>query len=905
MRSLNALAMCVLVLGLFATTADAKPGTVAAAGGTGQDSAGQTSIATQLATTVLAIRLDQPVHLDGVLDEQVWQRPSAAPLVQNDPDNGAPPRLETDWWVAYDNEALYIAARMHDDSPDSILCNLGRRDTYPASDWIYINLDTFNDDRTGYSFSINPAGVINDSVLYNDGNNDDSWDGIWDCAARIDEGGWTAEVKIPFSQLSFPKRAEQPWGINFSRRIPRFQERDELFHIPRGESGYMRRFPHLDGLHDVCPGQRVEVLGYTVGKGEFVRAAEGDPFRDDSHYVGNVGADFKWAPASNLMVNGTVNPDFGQVEVDPAVVNLSDNETSYAERRPFFVKDSNTWRFGQDGTNNSWNFNWGEPRFFYSRRIGRAPQLRLGYYDYADIPTPTTILGAGMLSGSVGKTTFGLLTAVTARENAELQTGGTRSSVLAEPLSDYTVMRIKRARPDGRRGIGLLATHTWRDLSDESARSQLTRQALSGGVDGWIMLDDDAMWALKAYLGASHVAGEAPAIARIQRSAVHYYQRPDVDHLGVDPTRTSLDGWVGRAALNKQSGNYQFNTALGAISPGFEINDLGFQSRADNINWSLATGYRWLEPKGFARDRGLTLATYRTWDYAGNRDDMGYYGFGDVTFANYWGLNGTIFVAGDRLSNRYTRGGPKMLLPGQTSLDLSLYTDYRRPIVLSTGGGVSRGVEGSRTAYGYTTISLQPASSLAIEIGPQYTWNDDRTAWVTRVVDPLMTATYGTRYIYGDMEYRELSMTTRVNWTFTPKLTLQAYVQPLFATGHYTDLREFAKGSTYTFNRYGVDNGSTLAYDSQTGAYTVDPDGAGAAEPIMFGNPDFNIKSLKLNMVFRWEYTPGSTLYFVWTHGKQDYRNPGDFDFSRDVSSLWDAEAENLVQVKLTKWLDL
>jgi hypothetical protein len=494
---------------------------------------------------------------------------------------------------------------------------------------------------------------------------------------------------------------------------------------------------------------------------------------------------------------------------------------------------------------------------------------------------------------------------VTARENAQLQTGETRSSVLAEPLSDYTVMRLRRARADGRRGIGLLATHTWRDLSNESARSQLTRQALSGGIDGWIMLDDEAMWALKAYLGASRVAGEAPAIARIQRSPVHYYQRPDADHLGVDPTRTSLDGWVGRAALNKQSGNYQFNTALGAISPGFEINDLGYQSRADAINWSVVTGYRWLEPKRFVRDRGLTFAAYRTWDYAGNPDDLGYCTFGDVTLANYWGLNGSIFAAGDRLSNRYTRGGPKMLLPGQGSLDLSLYTDYRKPISLTIGGSASRGVEGSRTASGYGTLSLQPAPFLAIEFGPQYAWMDDKTAWVTRAIDPLMTATYGARYIYSDMEYRELSLTTRVNWTFTPKLTLQAYVQPLFATGHYTEFKEFAKGSTYTFNRYGRDNGSTIAYDAQTGAYTADPDGAGAAEPVTFANPDFNIKSLKLNMVFRWEYTPGSTIYFVWTHGKQDYRDPGDFDFARDVGSLWDAEAENIVQVKLTKWLDL
>jgi hypothetical protein len=863
------------------------------------------SPAISLATQVLAVRLDEPVKLDGALDERVWHRPSVAPLVQNDPDNGAQPRQATDWWVAYDNEALYIAARLHDTSPDSIVCNLGRRDTYPASDWIYINLDTFNDDRTGYSLSINPAGVINDSVLYNGGWNDDSWDGVWDCAARIDDLGWSAELRIPFSQLSFPKRNEQTWGINFSRRISRYQERDELFHTPRGESGYMRRFPDLVGLNGICPGQPLEVLGYAVGSSRSMEVDGDDPFRDDTEFAGNLGADFKLCLSSNLMANGTVNPDFGQVEVDPAVVNLSANETYYSERRPFFVKDANTWRFGQEGTNNNWNFSWSEPQFLYSRRIGRAPTLRLSGYDYADVPTPTTILGAGKLSGNIGETTVGLLTAVTAREFAELQTGSERSSALAEPLSDYSVLRVRRARTDGQRGIGLLATHTWRDLSDENARAQLTRQAITGGIDGWTMLDDDEMWALKAYLGASHVTGEASAIERIQRSPVHYFQRPDVQHLGVDPTRTSLDGWVGRAALNKESGNYYLNSAFGVISPGFEINDVGYQSRSDAINWSGTVGYRWLEPTRIARDRGAYLCTYRTWDYAGEPDDLGYFLFADATLANYWNVSGAAFYAGDRLSNRYTRGGPKMLLPGQHSLDLDLSTDYRKPIIVEGGVSGSRGVEGSRTADAYCHLHIRPMPSFALEIGPAYSWSDDRTAWVTRVTDPLMSATYGTRYIYSDMEYRELSMTTRVDWTFTPKMTLQAYIQPLFATGHYTGFREFARASAYEFNQFGRDNSSTIAHDPGADTFTVDPDGDGPAESFTFANPDFNIKSLKVNAVFRWEYTPGSTLYFVWTHGKQDYQDPGHLDFGRDAKSLWDASAENIVLVKVTKWLDL
>jgi hypothetical protein len=333
------------------------------------------------AAQVQAVRLSGSVRVDGVLEESVWDRASVAPLIQNDPDNGHPPRNRTDWWVAYDDEALYVAARMHETAPESIVCNLGRRDTWPAGDWIFLNLDTFNDDRNSFSFSLNPGGCRGDARLYNDGWDDHSWDGVWDCGTRIDDRGWTAELRVPFSQLDFPDREEQIWGINFSRRTFRYQERDELFHKPREESGYMRRFPDLVGIRGIRPGRQVEVLAYMVGKSEMLEVSPDHPFEDETEWEGKLGADIIWGLSNDLGLNGTFNPDFGQVEVDPAVVNLSDFETFFEERRPFFVKDANIFRYGQEGTNNNWNFNWMDPLLFYSRRVGRAPQISLEDHD--------------------------------------------------------------------------------------------------------------------------------------------------------------------------------------------------------------------------------------------------------------------------------------------------------------------------------------------------------------------------------------------------------------------------------------------------------------------------------------------------------------------------------------------
>ncbi len=856
--------------------------------------------------TVRAERLSAPVVLDGILDDAAWQRPGETRLVQNEPDNGCPPRQRTEFWVAYDDAAIYLAARLQDSAPDSIGARLGRRDTWPASDWLYLNLDTFNDDRNAYSFSVNPAGVLGDSKLYNDGWSDSSWDGVWDAATRIGDDGWYVEIRIPFSQLKFPANEVQVWGINVSRRILRDNGRDDLFNKPRTASGYGKRFPDLVGIHGIRPGARAELRPYVSGKADFRNVDPGDPFRDDPDLSANAGLDLKTALSNNLTLNAAVNPDFGQVEVDPAVVNLGDAETYYEERRPFFVEDATIFRFGQEGLSSNWNFNWMDPLLFYSRRVGRAPQLGIeGDPDFVDRPDHSTILGAAKVSGKIGNTSVGALTAFTARERAQLATGDQRRDQVVEPFTNYSVIRAKTARPDGSRGLGLMATGTMRDLDDPVSQSALDRRSFSAGIDGWTELDEEGMWALKGYLAGSRITGSTEAIADLQKSPLRYYQRPDADHVRYDPTRTSLQGWAGRLGVNKQSGRWQFNSSAGYSSPGFEINDLGFQFRTDVINTSIVGGYTWPEPHGLFRSQSVHWGSYKSWDTGGKPSTYGTGLFYWNELANYWTVDAQVFYNPERNNLWATRGGPVLRVPEYREFSLTVGTDQRRSWRVAAGASGSRDDGGTEQASGNLSLEWHPLAALGLQVSPRYSWTQDESQYYDTVDDPAMTATYGARYVFADLEYREFSLETRFDWTFTPKLTLQAYVQPLFAVGRYSDLKELARPSTYAFNRYGVDNGSSLAYDAAADEYVVTPDGADPGNTFRLDNRDFNFKSLKVNMVLRWEYAAGSTLYLVWTQDRIDNHHPGHFDLGRDVRSLLDAPGEHILMVKVSQYFSL
>lgn len=851
---------------------------------------------------VRAVRIERPVKIDGVLEEPAWQRDGYTDFVQRDPHDGEPPTEKTEVWVGYDAKSLYVAARMYDSEPDKIVSRLGRRDDPVDSDWFAVAVDPYFDKRSGYRFSITPAGSIADLSLYNDEWDDETWDGIWDSAARIDDRGWTVEIRIPFNQLRFKKKKEYLWGINFHRIIKRKNENLWYAWVAKDDSGYVSRFARLEGIRNIRPGRHIELLPYAAGKVAISPADEDDPFDSGRNFTANTGIDFKIGLLSNLILDATVNPDFGQVEVDPAVINLSAYETYYQEKRPFFIEGASIFRFGTGGCRDFWNFDWGNPSFFYSRRIGRAPQgLGNLSHDYADAPLSTTILAAAKLTGEIGKGwKLGFLNALTAREYADIDLGGEQSRQEVEPFSHYGVLRTQKEFNDGRQGLGVIATSVIRDLRTDALSGLLNKNAFSLALDGWTFLDKKKMWALSGWWGGTAVSGSTAAITELQKSPLHYYQRPDAGHVELDEDATSLTGWASRFTLNKQKGNIMLNAAIGAISPGFDSTDMGFQWRGDIINGHLGLGYRWLKPGKIFREAWVIGATHRNYDFGGNKNGEAYYLITGGQLLSYWG--GEVLVAGytDSLSNNMTRGGPLMLKPAFLFSRGNIWTDSRKPVVGSIYGDFFDSTRGSRSWSSKLTLKIKPSSNVSISLGPGYSYDHLVAQWVDNVEDALMTDTYGSRHLFATLKQKTIYAEIRLNWTFTPRISLQVYLQPFIANGVYTGLKELDRPESFDFNIFGEDNQSTIDYDPDAREYLIDPDGPGPAPVFSVADPDFNFKSLRGTAVLRWEFRPGSVLYLVWTQDRSDTANPGEFRFARDVGDMFSASGTNVFMLKFT-----
>jgi Domain of unknown function (DUF5916)/Carbohydrate family 9 binding domain-like len=849
--------------------------------------------------SIIAVPVSGPVVIDGVLAEPVWQTPGAGGFTQRNPWDGQPASEPTTVWIAFDRDNLYVAVRLADSEPDKIIGRLGRRDEDVDSDWLDIGFDPYHDRRSGYFFSVNPVGSIQDGTISNDEETNSTWDGVWESAARIDESGWTVEMRIPFDQLRFKRRDVQVWGVNVQRTIKRKNEEDLFAWIPKEESGLVSRFAELTGLAGIASGRRLEIAPFALSQANFHPAEPGNPFRPGHDYGAGAGFDLKGGLSSNLTLNLSVNPDFGQVEVDPAVINITDQETYYEEKRPFFVEGASIFDFGRGGPNVYRSIGWENPDFFYSRRIGRAPQGSVGGAAFADVPDWTTILSAAKVTGKIGRDfSLGVVSALTEREYALVDIDGNRSSLEVEPFGHYGVVRGLKEFGEGRSGLGFIATSVVRDLRDAALARSLAKSSLALGVDGWTFLDKDRGWALAGWAGLTDVQGSADAMLRLQTSSLHYFQRPDADWVHVDANATSLFGWAARVYVNKQKGNFVFNAALGAISPGFETNDIGFHNRGDYFNGHVEAGYRELQPGRTFRNWTVTGSYYRNYDFGWNRVGEYVYLDGKGQFLNYW--TGTLHLDYEppKYSHYLTRGGPMAFYPAGETVRGTLATDSRKALIVQFSGYYRYHPSGGYNWSLGGGVTWKPSPNFSLSVGPSYTWRYSQGQWVRSVTDPLKTSTYGVRYVLADIIAKTLPIETRVNWTFTPRLSLQAYLQPYLATGDFRAFKELHAARTFDFDFYGQ-GGSTISYAG--GIYTVDPDGpAGPAAPFTFADPDFNLKSLRGTVVLRWEYRPGSLLYFVWTQKRADYANPGDFELWRDLGDVFRAPGENIFMIKVS-----
>jgi hypothetical protein len=844
---------------------------------------------------VRAVRTSQPIVVDGRLTEEAWAQATAATeFRQRDPQEGAAASERTEVRIFYDAEAVYIGLRMFDKEPAKITRRLSRRDESADADRVIVYLDPRHDHLTGASFELTAAGVQSDAYLYDDTRDDDAWDAVWAGKVSVDGQGWSAEMRIPYSQLRFPSVEHHTWGVNVQRVIRRKNENVWLVLTPKKERGVVSRMAHLADLEGIAPKAHLELLPYAVSRAEFIKPASADdPFNDGSRGFATTGLDVKWGITSNVTVDATINPDFGQVELDPAVINLTAFETFFDEKRPFFIEGAQIFKnFGQLGGGGG-----DTPDLFYSRRIGRAPQGSASG-DYVDRPNATTILGAAKLTGKTSRGwSFGLLEAVTGRERARIWNEEEKSRTEVEPPTNYFVGRLLRESVRG--GVGVLGTGVVRDLQDAPLAARLSRQALVLGGDAYYFFDSEREWLFSGQASASWVQGSSAAIERLQRSSSRYFQRPDAPRL--DPTRTSLTGWSGNAIFGRQNGAVRFESSLYAVSPGFEVNDLGYQTRADRIGTQVSAVWEQFEPDRVTRSRELAVRREWTWNLDRQSQGGEWEVEADVTFLNYWDSDLGVRREVRAFDDRLTRGGPAGVRPAGWDVSFGGGSDSRKPVSLDFDASHAWNEAGGWETTFELSLSFKASQRLTVSIGPEITRSRDVAQYVTARTDSLGAATFGRRYIFGELDQTEVAMQARANLLLTPTVSLQVYAQPLLGVGRYGALKEFARPGTYEFLVYGRDAG-TISFDPESGKYLIDPDAAGPASRFAIENPDFNEKSLRLQTVFRWEWRPGSTLYLVWTQARGD-ESPGRFDFWRDARRLFGAEADDVFAVKVSYWL--
>jgi len=872
-----------------------------------------------LAPTLQASRRVGSLEIDGRLDEPDWAGASATTgLLQTAPLEGQPVSELTDLRILYDTDAIYIGVRLEDRSP--VTTRLARRDSgLGDSDRFVVLLDSYHDHETAYRFWTNPSGVKGDAIVSGNGTGggDSSWDPVWDLAVSVDDGGWVVEMSIPFSQLRFGRDARQVWGIQVERQIHRNQETATFPFTPLLERAGVSRFAHLEGLEELGAGRPLELLPYVVARAEYTHPETpagvtfDNPYRSGHDYFGGAGLDLKYRLASNVTLDATVNPDFGQVELDPSVINLTAFETRYDERRPFFVEGADIFNFGEAGPSGSVGR---PPEMFYSRRVGRSPTGSApSGTAYVDEPSSTTILGAGKITGRFGDGwSLGIMEAATSSETAHFQdTLAAPGTATVEPFTNHFVGRVRRQIRGGATRFGMIGTAVNRDIPNADLDARMHSSAYAGGFD-FAHESTNRIWLFTGVVAGSRVGGSSDAILRTQRSSARYYQRPDADHIEIDPAATSLDGFYVMGYVGKQAGTFTMRNGFAYISPGFEANDLGFHSDADRILFDTHYQYSQPNPGPLFRSWNVSISPDGKWNTAGDMIFANTNAQLNLELLNYW--RGSVRLQVDPWTDddRLTRGGPMARTPSAFDARLNLNSDGRKRLV---GRASYQWVEDTRGGWRrqYSlSLDARLRETFRLSIGPSLSRSGTPAQYVTRVTDASAAQTFGSRYVFADLERSTLSLDTRLDVTFTPTLSLQLYLEPFIAVGDYGAYKEFSAPETYDFLEYGTDVGTVTEFPD--GSVEVDPDGAGPSSSFNVGSRDFSYRSLLGNAVLRWEWRPGSTLFLVWQqrrinsvtgHGATGQDSwVGGFDLGRDVGDIFGIPADNVLMVKVNYWFN-
>ncbi|MCX6270075.1 MAG: DUF5916 domain-containing protein [Bacteroidetes bacterium] len=838
--------------------------------------------------------IDKPPVIDGIINEPCWDQVSwEGSFTQQEPNDGQNPTYPTDFKILYDNDNLYVAIRCYDPEPGTISRRLARRDVSDG-DKAGIYIDSYFDHRTAFGFVVNAAGVKIDFITTNEDQVDDTWDPIWMVKTRIDNPGWYAEMRIPFSQLRFGKATEQVWGIQVVRRLFKNQELSSWVHIPRQQSGFVSQFGELRGIRDIRPHKEIELLPYVMAKADRYEREEGNPFKTGKNDQTTIGLDGKIAVTNDLTLNFTVNPDFGQVEADPSEVNLSAYETYFQEKRPFFVEGKNIYDFKLTmGDGNLSNDN-----LFYSRRIGRTPHYEPGLQDneYADIPTETSILGAFKLSGKTRKgLSIGVMEIMTSPEKASIEYSGQRHKETVEPFTNYYITRLQQDFNKGNTIIGGMATSTNRQILDKQLEF-LPVAAYTGGADiTHYWKKKDYYWSFKGIF--SNIQGSREAITGLQQSSVHYFQRPDAGHLTLDTNRKALTGTGGTFELGKMGGgHFQYLTWLSWRSPGLELNDMGYLREADEIQQIIWIGYRIFKRNKAFQYFNINLNQYTGWDFGGLRKYSG----GNINFSgqflNYWSPGMGINRDGESFSLTDLRGGPAIHYPGGWSQWYSLESDTRKKFSGSAQFSMYEGDLNYYHSIDYSVeLTFRPTHAMSIRITPSYSISANDLQYVTTA-----SADQKDHFIVSYFKSTTLSTTIRFDVSLTPDLSIQYYGQPFLFTGQYKDFKRIiSPRAVKPKDQVHLFTPGEITRSVVENTYEVDENGDGLPD-YSFDDPDFSFFQFRSNLVIRWEFFPGSTLFLVWSQGRTGSEVTGDMKFRRGINDLMDIHPQNIFLVKVS-----
>jgi hypothetical protein len=857
------------------------------------------------APNAVASRRNGSVNIDGKLDEAAWQ--AAKPVTdftQYDPHEGQPVSERTEARILIDDDAVYVGMRLYDSEPSKIQKQLARRDESIEGDLVEVTFDSFHGHRSAYIFRLSAGGARRDATVNSFGGSDNSWDAVWEGATTVDSLGWSAEFRIPLTQLRYSRNvSEQVWGLQLGRKIARKAEIAYFSFTPKSQQQGINRYGHLTGLGNLKSARKIELVPYALVKNDYPSAEAGNPFQKRNDIKPGAGLDLKYGLTSNMTLDATINPDFGQVEVDPEVVNLSAYETFFPERRPFFVEGSNIFSFGDMRSQNSSN----GYTFFYTRRIGHSPGRFINGPDVAfvEAPVETTIDAAAKLTGRTASGwSVGVLDAVTAREEARIRdVNGDDRRETVEPRANYFTGRLKKDYRQGNTTIGASVSSVNRDLEGNSELETIFRKsAYVGGID-WQHAWSNQTWAFDGNFAFTTNRGSKAAIAALQRAPARYYQRPDKENFTFDPDRTSLNGYVGELTFAKLSGEHWTGTlTYQEYNPGFDLNEAGFLGSTDMRSIAPLIAYSENKPSKHLRNWQQYLFWNPSWDFDGNKTFMGVGSITNFELPNFWNF----FIRFDWRPRVYdpflTRGGPLAHLSEGGGGQFQVNSDRRKRLTYGLYTSYSYNRAGGIGFNLQPTATIRPTSALRVTLSPTWNRTHAMAQFVTRVADPLATETFGTRYVFATLAQKQLAMVTRIDWTFTPKLSLQLFAQPLIAAGDFKQFKQFARPRSFDFLEYGKDIG-TITQDPSTGRYTVDPDASGPAPAFSFANRDFNERSLRGNAVLRWEYRPGSALFLVWQQSREGVIGSGNFDFGRDIDALWQVPPQNIFVVKATWWI--